>query len=880
MTGSQEEGIRADERGYEERHPWSWVRSGLEPYNDEPVIRCNDRPRKMRFCIVTFLSGLAAAESGIDAWLRYAPLSAVPFAPAVIVATNLSKDSPVYTAAKELQRGIVSMLGRHLDISSDVQIIASSPSIVVGTTRDFGSADAIPLKADGYVLTTNANQTVILGQNERGALYGAFDYLSRIAQGNFSDFSIVSSPDVPIRWVNEWDNLDGTIERGYGGPSIFFRNGSVTSNVTRIAQYARLLASVRINGIIINNVNANPALLSAENIDGLGRIADAMRPYGVRVGISLNFASPQKVGRIDTFDPLDPRVVSWWAGVTQSLYARVPDLAGYLVKASSEDQPGPLTYNRTLADGANLFARALKPHGGVVVFRAFVYNQHLNESDWKADRAKAANDFFQPLDGKFDDNVVVQIKYGPIDFQVREPASPLFANLRHTNVAMELQVAQEYLGQQSHLVYLPPLWKTVLDFDMRVDGKPSLVKDIVTGARFNRTLAGYAAVVNVGSDPTWLGSHLAMANLYAYGRLAWDKTLDPFDILQDWIRLTFGSDTLVVSTITQLCLASWTAYEGYTGNLGIQTLTDITGNHYGPNPASQDNNGWGQWTRADRTSIGMDRTVANGTGFAGQYPPEVAAMFENISTTPDDLLLWFHHVDYTHRLRSNKTVIQHFYDQHYFGRTTVQTFAGSWEALRGKIDEERFQHVLFRLQYQGGHADVWRDAISDFYFNLSGIPDENGRVGKHRRRYEAEAMKLVGYEIIEVQPAITASNASAIATVSNSTTGTASVVLDVAAGQYAIAVNYFDLAGGKSSWDVFVNEKKIGHWIGNNEDVLGHAASTKPDGGSAVRITLPPVRIERGDTLRIVGTPDGLELAPLDYLSLLPRSQNQSTLVW
>jgi alpha-glucuronidase len=346
------------------------------------------------------------------------------------------------------------------------------------------------------------------------------------------------------------------------------------------------------------------------------------------------------------------------------------------VKANSEGQPGPPTYNRTLAQGANLFARALKRHGGILMFRAFVYNNNINETDWKADRASAAVDFFRGLDGEFADNAVVQIKYSPIDFQVREPTSPLFAHLQNTSTAIELEVTQEYLGQQCHLVYLPPLWKTVLDFDLRVNHEPSKVSDIISGKRFNRPLGGSAAVVNVGTNTntTWLGSHLAMSNLYAYGRLAWDPTSDPESMLQDWTRLTFGSDPLVISTITNMSMASWPAYENYSGNLGIQTLMDILYTHFGPNPASQDNNGWGQWTRADGFSIGMDRTVSNGTGFSGQYPAEVAAVYGNISTTPDNLLLWFHHVNYTHRLHSGETVIQHFYDAHYTGAETAQSF--------------------------------------------------------------------------------------------------------------------------------------------------------------------------------------------------------------
>lgn len=544
-----------------------------------------------------------------------------------------------------------------------------------------------------------------------------------------------------------------------------------------------------------------------------------------------------------------------------------------------QGEPGPITYNRSLSEGANLFAKALQPHGGVVMFRAFVYNQ-LNESDWRADRANAAVDFFQPLDGQFDDNVVIQIKYGPIDFQVREPASPLFADIPLSNTAIELQISPEYLGQNCHFVYLPPLWKTVLDFDLRADNETSLVKDIITGQRFNRPLGGSAGVVNVGTNDTWLGSHLAMSNLYAYGRLAWNPSDDPTTMLQDWVRLTFGLDTSVIDTITQMSMESWPAYENYSGNLGIQTLTDILYTHFGPNPQSQDGNGWGQWTRADGTSIGMDRTVANGTGYSGQYPSEIAAMYENIATTPDNLLLWFHHVNYTHTLKSGATVIQDFYNQHFAGADTAQTFVTMWRSLQGKFDDERWNDQLFRQVFQAGHSIVWRDAITNFYNNLSGIPDEAKRVGNHPNRIEAESMTLDGYELYAVSPFEAASNWTAIVTSSNTTTATVTTTLNnFESGTYDLGVNYYDMYGGTSHFVISINNETVGEWtsdlrqwIGSTAAprVLGHTPSIYIDGHSATRVTFANVTVAKGDVLKIVGTPDGDEPAPLDYVVLLP----------
>ncbi|KAL2864141.1 glycoside hydrolase superfamily [Aspergillus lucknowensis] len=843
---------------------------------------------------------MLSTNNGINAWLRYAPLPAKTAALfprySHIVALSESEKSPIYTAGKELQEGLKKILLQDVDITNTLagpgQL--SATAILVGTFEVCpwdttaglqNGPDIPPLKEDGFWLGTQEDnngtaRVLIVGQNERGALYGAFEFLTLLAQNKPCPRSYATSPSAPIRWVNQWDNIDGTIERGYAGPSIFFKDGAVVDDLTRVAQYARLMASVRLNGIIVNNVNSHCNLLNATNLKGLGRIADVMRPWGVRIGVALYFDTPIELGGLSTSDPLDPDVVAFWNGISAQLYQQVPDMLGYLIKANSEGQPGPLTYGRTLADGANLFARALKPHGdGIVMYRAFVYNHHLDESNWKNDRANAAVEFFGDLDNVFEDNVIIQIKYGPIDFQVREPPSPLFAHLRRTPVIIEFQVCQEYLGQQSHLVYLPPLWKTILDFDLRIDGQPSRVRDIVSGERFHWNRSGYAAVVNVGNDTTWLGSHLAMSNLYAYGRYCWDPCSDAVSVVQDWTRLTFGSHPTVIDTVTQLSMESWPAYENYSGNLGIQTLCDIVKTcHYGPSPAAMDGNGWGQWTRADAHAIGMDRTTATGSGNAGQYPPEVAAVFENLETVPDDLLLWFHHVPYTHQLKSGKTVIQHFYDAHYEGAQRVQTFPVRWEALRGLVDEDRFQHTLFRLSYQASHALVWRDSICTFYHAKCGIRDERNRVGNHPWRVKAADMELEGYEVVPVIPFEAAFGGHAIVTQSNQASGTATWVVTFPAGVYNIAVNYYDHLGGQSHYELFLGsgpddrtQRLVGSWAGDLGEHLLHDFSDQRDGHSATRVTFKGVKVEAGDVLTIVGTPDGSELAPLNYVSFLPE---------
>jgi alpha-glucuronidase len=589
-----------------------------------------------------------------------------------------------------------------------------------------------------------------------------FALLRNLAQGaDTSKLNVRERPAMAIRWVDEWDNADGSIERGYGGRSILFDGGRVREDLAPVAEYARLMASVGINGCNVNNVNNAAPFLTSEMIGGLARVADTMRPWGVRLAMSVDIASPQKIGGLATYDPADPAVKAWWAAKVNEIYALIPDFAGFTVKADSEGQPGPSSFGRTPADAANTLAAALEPHGGVVLYRAFVYNHHADWRDPKVDRARAAYDIFHPLDGKFASNVIVQTKEGPIDFQAREPVSPLFGGLTQTSQAMEVQITQEYTGQQRHLVYLAPMWKQVLDFDMRVNGAATPVREIVAGTAFHRTTGGMVGVAGIGQD-AWLGSPLALANLYAFGRLAWDPTLSAKQIADEWTRQTISTDPAVVKTVSKMLMQSWPTYESYTGPLGMQTLTDITGSHYGPNIESSENNGWGQWHRADHEGVGMDRSVATGTGFAGQYPPEVAKLYESVATTPDELLLFFHHVPYTHKLHSGKSVIQHIYDSHYDGAAQASQLVGEWDALKGRIDARLYEAMRVRLEYQAGHAIVWRDAIVQYFLKLSGIPDERGRAGNYPGRLEAENARLTGYKVIDVNPWEDASGGKAV----------------------------------------------------------------------------------------------------------------------
>lgn len=688
------------------------------------------------FCATVFF---VRAETGAEAWLRYAALSpeaAKGYAnlPGKIVV--LRDSEVVKSAEQELVRGISKMSGK--TVSEGVSS-SHGRSILLGTLAELHRAapelrPPVGLKADGYWLKTakihGSECLVVTAATDRGVLYGVFALLSKIARGeSIAGIDEVQQAYAPIRWANQWDNLDGHIERGYGGASIFFADGKVRNDLTRAGEYARLLASIGINGCTVNDVNAAPGVLDDGFIAQIRRIADVFRPWGVQLSLSVDLSSPKIVGGLDTFDPLDPRVADWWRKKADEVYRQIPDFGGFVVKADSEGRLGPSTYGRTPADAANAIARALKPHGGIVFYRAFVYNHHLDWHDLKNDRAKAAYDNFHPLDGLFDDNVVIQIKNGPIDFQVREPASPLFAGLHHTNEAIELQITQEYTGQQRQLCFLVPMWKEVLDFNMQIDGRNTPVKALAAGEVFHRPTGGFIGVANVGMDANWLGSPMAMANLYGFGRLAWNPGLSAEEIVDEWTRLTFGSDPLVLKTVAALQLKSWHVYENYTGPLGAGTLTNILGNHYDPGPESSERNGWGQWHRADHAGIGMDRTVATGTGFIGQYPPDVQTLYESVDRCPDNLLLFFHHVPFTHVLHSGKTVAQHIYDSHYEGAEEARVFVEEWKSLDGHIDAERYRDILTRFEYQAGEARVWRDTICNWIFNLSGIPDVKGRVG-------------------------------------------------------------------------------------------------------------------------------------------------------
>ena len=818
----------------------------------------------------------ADAETGQAAWLRYAMLDSsttrrvASEVPRSIVIFESA--APIQKARDELAAGLRGMAGLNLQIADS---LPPDGAIVAGTLTRLRqtSAALLPpatLQPDGFWLKTStikgARFLVIAGESDRAVLYGIFALLRKIAMAeSLATVDVKEAPYAPLRWVNEWNNIDGSIERGYGGRSIFWDGGKIREDLSRVNEYGRLLASLGINGISINNVNANPRVLSPEFVPQVARVADALRPWGVRVALAIDFGSPQSVGKLPTYDPLDAAVMAWWKARVDDLYHAIPDFAGVVLKADSEGRVGPSAYGRTHAEAANVVARALAPHGGVIFYRGFVYDHHMDWNNPKNDRARAAYDNFHPLDGQFDANAIVQIKHGPIDFQVREPTSPLFGALERTNQAIELQITQEYFGQARHTVFLPPMWKETLDFDLHVGASgPSPVKALVAGRTFRRPLGGFVGVSNVGLNPNWYGNHLSQANLYGFGRLAWNPDLTSARIVDEWTRLTFGNDPQVVRTVTAIQLDSWPTYESYTGPLGLQTLTDIVGNHYGVAVEASERNGWGQWHRADDKGVGMDRTVATGTGYIGQYAPAVAKIYESLGSCPDDLLLFMHHVPYTHRLRSGKTVIQYIYDSHYEGAAAVERFLRDWDGLQGRVDEQRFNEVRSQLDYQVGQAIVWRDAVTRWFHRASSVADATNRVDRYPGRLEAESASLNGYVVKDVTPWETASGDKAIECPSASCTATFRYA--GTPGRQDVTVRYFDVNTGAARFRVRVGDRTLAEWTASDR-----IPTRRLDGSSSSRYVVRDVSLAPGDTIVVEGIPDAAETAALDYVEVQPH---------
>jgi alpha-glucuronidase len=674
------------------------------------------------------LAAPASADTGYDLWLRYAPIRGVA------ARRNLAKSATAVTAQgtsptaraafAELTRGLHGLLGSDVPPSNAVR---ADGAIVIGTPASsplvagLGWADTLSrLGAEGYVIRSTKvaghAATVIASAGDVGVLYGVFHYLRLLqTRPEVSALDVAERPRLDRRLVNHWDNLDGTIERGYAGRSLW--NWAELPGLVdpRVLDYARANASIGINGTVINNVNARPESLSAPYLEKTAALARAFRPYGIRVYLSANFAAPKLLGGLPTADPQDRAVARWWKDKAAEIYEVIPDFGGFLVKANSEGQPGPQDYGRTHAEGANVLADAVAPHGGIVMWRAFVYDAGVDP-----DRIKRAYLEFVPLDGKFRENVFAQVKNGPLDFQ---PFHPLFGAMPKTPIMAELQITQEYLGHSNHLVYLAPMWKEFLDAETYARGPGSAVSKIVDGSVEGQKRTGMAGVANTGRDLNWCGHHFGQANWYAFGRLAWDPDLGTEAIADEWIRMTWSQDPPVVATIRGMMLESREALVNYTMPLGLHHL--IGGDHYAPMPENPDPRraDWSAiyYHRADASGIGYDRT-SRGSDAVSQYRSPLREQWSDPKTTPESLLLWFHRLPWDYRLASGRTLWEGLVDHYTRGTQQAAQLESRWKTLRGKVDEERFLAVAAKLRQQSEDAAAWRDKCLRYFQGFSKRP--------------------------------------------------------------------------------------------------------------------------------------------------------------
>jgi alpha-glucuronidase len=670
------------------------------------------------------LGARAQAETGYDLWLRYVPLEnegqrrAYRQAVSAMVVPGQSPTARV--ARDELRRGLRGLLGGETaawdDVRADGAVVVGTPSsspLVAG----LGWAEPLARLGDeGYLIRSTRlgrhPATVIASQGERGALYGVFHFLRLIQTGQeVSSLDVAQRPRLERRLLNHWDNLDGSIERGYAGASLWAWDELPDRVDPRVEDYGRANASVGLNGTVINSVNANPQSLSSRYLEKAAALAQTLRPYGIRVYLSANFAAPKLLGGLPTADPLDPSVAGWWKDKAAEIYRLIPDFGGFLVKANSEGQPGPQDYGRTHADGANVLADAVGPHGGVVMWRAFVYDAAVDP-----DRTKRAYLEFVPLDGRFRSNVFVQVKNGPLDFQPREPFHPLFGAMPQTPLMAELQITQEYLGQSTHLVYLAPMWKEFLDADTFARGPGSFMARAIDGTLEGHERTGIAGVANTGRDLNWCGHHFAQANWYAYGRLAWDPGLGAKAIADEWIRMTWGHAPDLVATIRSMMMGSHEAFVDYTMPLGLHHL--IGGDHYAPMPESSDPRraDWSAtyYHRADAWGVGFDRT-RRGSGAVEQYRSPVREQWSDRATCPEKFLLWFHRLPWDYELKAGRTLWQELVVHYTRGAEEAAQLENSWRALRGRVDGERHQAVLVKLRQQAEDAAAWRDKCLGYF---------------------------------------------------------------------------------------------------------------------------------------------------------------------
>ena len=669
------------------------------------------------------------AEDGYKLWLRYAP----PGDPATGYRRTLRRivvegNSPTAQIIRDELSSAVSNL-----LAADVSVTRQGLTagvLIVGTPDNSPAIRALRWQQElakagreGFIIrnTSVAGHLgiAIASEGEVGALYGAFHFLRLLQTGQpIERLDVMEQPRIQLRMLNHWDNMDGSIERGYAGRSLWRWHELPDKIDPRYVDYARANASIGINGSVPNSVNADARMLTKDYLVKAAALADVWRPYGVRLYLSANFAAPVRIGGLKTADPLDRGVAEWWKAKAAEIYALIPDFGGFLVKANSEGQPGPKDYGRNHAEGANVLADAVAGRGGSVIWRAFIYDEDVD-----ADRAKRAYIEFTKLDGQFRRNVLVQIKNGPIDFQPREPFHPLFGALTKTSALAEIQATQEYLGQAKHLVYMGTMWEEFLGADTHANGKGSTVARLLAGAVQPQRVTGMASVVNPGLDPNWCGHHFSQSNWYASGRLAWNPELPAKQIADEWIRMTFTNDAQTVATIRGMMMGSREAFVNYTMPLGLHHL--IGGDHYAPMPENVKSQR-ADWTatyyhRAGADGVGFDRTM-NGNEAVAQYFPPVRDTFDSLATCPEEFLLWFHRCAWDYKTKSGKTLWNALCEKYYEGVRQAETMQATWQSLAGRIDPHRHKEVADRLAIQVSDATRWRDRILQYFQRFSGMP--------------------------------------------------------------------------------------------------------------------------------------------------------------
>jgi alpha-glucuronidase len=678
---------------------------------------------------------LKTDEDGYELWLRYTPIGDAAVLEAYrplltqIVQSALSPTLDI--AQAELRSGVEGLLGTAIPVTSGV---TQSGALVMGTPQRSQLIAALPLAGElaqvgdeGFVVRRVIIQgkrcIAIAANTDVGVLYGVFRFLRQLQTHQpLDDLSITSAPRIKHRMLNHWDNLDGTVERGYAGFSLWDWHKLPDYIALRYRDYARANASIGINGTVLTNVNAHALVLTPPYLAKVAALADVFRPYGIRVYLTARFSAPLEIGGLKTADPLDPGVAAWWAAKAEEIYRTIPDFGGFLVKANSEGEPGPHDYGRSHAEGANVLADALAPHGGIVIWRAFVYDDAVPE-----DRAKQAYNDLVPQDGQFHDNAFLQVKNGPVDFQPREPYHPLFGAMPHTPLLLEVQITQEYLGCATHLVYLAPLFKETLEADTCCQGPGSPVAHVVDGSLDHHAVSGMAGVANIGSDRNWCGHPFAAANWFAFGRLAWDYTLSAEAIADDWLRMTFSNDVHFVESARAMMIASREAVVDYMTPLGLHHIM-ARNHHYGPGPWVT--GGRADWTStyyhcADAHGIGFDRTPG-GSDAVSQYYSPYREQVANRDTCPENLLLWFHHVPWDDPLTSGRTLWDELCYRYNHGVESVRDMQRTWESLADEVDAARFEHVRALLAIQEKEARWWRDACLLYFqtFSRRPIPPE------------------------------------------------------------------------------------------------------------------------------------------------------------